>query len=261
LPSARARRCRRIAPTADASTECRKPLPIAGRGAAVLCYHDVDSDPANSTDYVVSPGRLRAQLEAIASWGLRFVDLQEVIDRLERDTPLDGLVAVTFDDALVGVVDHGLDVLLDLGVPATVFVVTDVRGVDPPFWPGAQRTLNAEELRALSAAGVRLGSHTRAHPSLTETGDDRLRDELVRSREELQALTGEACDVLAYPFGHQDERVRQAAVEAGYRAACTFTFGRVTAHTDRYALPRFCMGPGHHRARLAFQLARPSTAW
>lgn len=237
------------------------PLPVVGRGAAVLCYHDVDSDRTNSTDYVVSPTRLRAQLEAIASWGLRFVDLKEVIDGLERDTPLDGLVAVTFDDALVGVLDHALDVLLDLGVPATVFVVTDVRGVDPPFWPGAQRTMNAEELQALCAVGVRLGSHTRAHTSLTETDDPRLRDELVRSREELEEFTGKTCDVLAYPFGHHNARVRLAAVEAGYRAACTFTFGRVTAHTDRYALPRFCMGPGHHRTRLAFQLARPSRAW
>jgi peptidoglycan/xylan/chitin deacetylase (PgdA/CDA1 family) len=238
-----------------------RPLPVTGRGAVVLCYHDVGSERTSATDYVVSAARLRSQLEAIASWGLRFVQLEEVISGLEAGTPLDGLVAVTFDDALVGVLEHGLNVLLDLRVPATVFVVTDVRGVDPPFWPGAQRTLDPDELRALCVAGIRLGSHTRSHPSLTDIDDERLRDELVRSREELEELTAGPCDMLAYPFGHHDDRVRNAAIEAGYRAACAFNFGRVTSQADRYALPRFCMGPGHHRIRLAYQLARPSWAW
>jgi peptidoglycan/xylan/chitin deacetylase (PgdA/CDA1 family) len=156
---------------------------------------------------------------------------------------------------------HGLGVLLELGVPATVFVVSDIRGVDPPFWPGAQRTLQTEELRELHAAGVRLGSHTATHSSLPDLDDARLRDELVRSRSELECLTGDPCDVLAYPSGHHDARVRHAAEMAGYRAACTFSFGRVTDGSDRYALPRFCMGPGHHRARLAYHLSRPPSAW
>lgn len=238
-----------------------RPLPTAGNGAAVLCYHDVGTDPANQTDYYVSPTQFRAQLEAIASWGLRFVDLGDVVDRLGAGASLDGLVAVTFDDALVGVRYHALEILHDLGIPATVFVVTEVLGVDPPFWPGAAPTLDADGLRALDTAGVRLGSHTLTHPSLTDLDEETLRVELVRSREALEDLTGNAGDVLAYPFGHHDGRVRTAAREAGYRAACTFSFGRVTAGTDRYAIPRFCMGSQHHRARLAYQLARPSWAW
>jgi peptidoglycan/xylan/chitin deacetylase (PgdA/CDA1 family) len=238
-----------------------RPLPITGRGTAVLCYHDVGTDRESSTDYFVSPSRLRAQLESIAAWGLRFVDLREVLDYLERGASLDGMVAVTFDDALAGVLEHGLGVLQDLRVPATVFAVTGVRGVDPPFWPDARRTLRTGELRELTAAGIRLGSHTCVHRSLTELDDEQLRDELVRSRADLEELTGDTCDLLAYPFGHHDARVRLAVEDAGYRAACTFTFGRVTARSDRYALSRFCMGPGHHRARLAYHLSRPPAAW
>jgi peptidoglycan/xylan/chitin deacetylase (PgdA/CDA1 family) len=236
-------------------------LPTRGNGAAVLCYHDVGTDPGNTTDYYLSPVQLRAQLEAISDWGFTFVSFREIGDRLERGESLDGLVSVTFDDALVGVRDHALEILSDLGIPATVFVVTEVQGVDPPFWPGAARTLDAAELRLLAGTGVQLGSHTVTHASLPDIDDDALRHELARSRDDLEALTGSPCDLLAYPFGHQDARVRHAAEEAGFRAACTFTFGRVTPATDRFAIPRFCMGPQHHRARLAYQLARPSWAW
>jgi peptidoglycan/xylan/chitin deacetylase (PgdA/CDA1 family) len=227
----------------------------------VLCYHDVGTDPANTTNYYVSPAQLREQLEAIASWGMTFVALDEIVDRLVRGASLDGLVAVTFDDGLVGVRDHALDILRDLSIPPTVFVVSAVQGVGPPFWPGAQRTLRADELRALSASGVRLGSHTLTHPSLPELDDRALRDQLVRSREDIEAITGGPCDLLAYPFGHQDPRVREAARSAGFTAASTFTFGRVEPTTDRYLIPRFCMGPQHHRARLAYQLSRPAWAW
>jgi peptidoglycan/xylan/chitin deacetylase (PgdA/CDA1 family) len=238
-----------------------RPLPTVGNGAAVLCYHDVGTDPTNGTDYYLSPTQFRAQLQSIANWGLKFVELEEIVDRLQAGSSLDGLAAVTFDDALVGVRDHALEILDDLRIPATVFVVTEVQGVDPPFWPGAARTLDRDELRAIADSGVRLGSHTRTHASLTDIDDAPLRDELLRSREALDELTDDASGVLAYPFGHQDERVRQAARDAGFRAACTFTFGRVTTSTDRYAIPRFCMGSQHHRARLAYQLARPSWAW
>jgi peptidoglycan/xylan/chitin deacetylase (PgdA/CDA1 family) len=236
-------------------------LPMADRGAAVLCYHDVGRGPDRAIDYFVSADQLRRQLHAITTWGLRFVDLREIVDRLERGRPLDGLVAVTFDDALAGVREHALPVLAELRVPATVFVVTDVRGVDPPFWPGARRTLRTTELLDLTSAGIRLGSHSRTHASLTQLDDDRLHDELRQSRAELSDLTGDACDLLAYPSGHHDARVRRAAEAAGYRAACTFTFGRVTPGSNRYAMARFCMGPAHHRARLAYQLSRPPSAW
>ena len=239
-----------------------RPLPVAGRGAAVLCYHDVDPDPTNSTDYVVSPARLRAQLEAIASWGLRFVGLEEVIDGVERDTPLDGLVAVTFDDALVGVLDHALDVLLDLRVPATVFVVTDVRGVDPPFWPGAQRTMNAEELRALSAAGVRLGSHTRAHPSLTGADDDRVRDELVRSVRSLKASPASRATFSpirsATTTAASQARRRRSRLPRGVHVQLWPGHRghgpRTPSHAS--AWDRATTAPGS-----ALELARPSTAW
>lgn len=235
-------------------------LPTAGLGAAVLCYHDVGTDP-DPADYSVSPGQLRAQLEAILGWGLQVVELSEIVERLDTGRDLDGLVAVSFDDGLLGVLGGALPVLEDLAVPATVFVVTDLDGVPAPFWPEASRTLCADELRALVAAGIRLGSHGRTHASLPELDDDTLRRELVDSRAAIAELTGTAPETIAYPFGHQDARVRRLAAEAGYRAGFTFSFGRVVPGTDPYAIPRFCMGPGHHRARLAYHLARPPRAW
>jgi peptidoglycan/xylan/chitin deacetylase (PgdA/CDA1 family) len=140
--------------------------------------------------------------------------------------------------------------------------VRDVPGIDPPFWPGAARTLTDDELRDLTASGlVTLGSHTATHSSLPDVGRDARARELVSSRARLEELTGARVDLFAYPFGHHDDASEAAAAAAGYRAACTFRFGRVTASTPTLAIPRFCIGPMHDKFRLARQLARAADAW
>ncbi|MEP6625255.1 MAG: polysaccharide deacetylase family protein [Acidimicrobiia bacterium] len=245
-----------------ALTRVGRRLPTKGLGAAVLCYHDVGVDPANHTDYYIAPDRFRDHLEWITSWGLTIVPLAEIVDRLVAGRSLDGLVAITFDDALVGLHGHVAPILEAMRVPATVFVVSDVLGVDPPFWPGASRTLTVPELRELAATGlVTIGSHTCSHVSLPDVTPDVRTRELADSRARLAAIVDTTADLLAYPSGHHDTDVERAAAAAGYRAAFTFSFGRAVSATDPFAIPRFCIGPDHDAFRLARQLARPPAAW
>ena len=242
-------------------TLLRRPLPARGRGAAVLCYHDVGTDPANTTEYYVSPALLTRQIEWMRGWGYTFVPVAEIVDRLLGGRDLDGLAAMTFDDALIGVGEHAAPLLASRGVPATVFVVTEVLGVDPPFWPGAARTMTEPELLELSASMlITLASHTATHASLPDISPDDRIAECERSRAWLRDR-GAVDDLLAYPFGHHDPAAHAAAAGAGYRAAFTFTFGRVIPSTSPMAIPRFCIGPGHDRFRLARQLARPARSW
>jgi peptidoglycan/xylan/chitin deacetylase (PgdA/CDA1 family) len=232
------------------------------RGAVILTYHDIGEDDASPVPYYLSPARLRAQLAQVQGIGTRFVGLGELVDALLAGDPLEGIAAVTFDDGLVGVHDHALPILAELGVPATVFVVSDRPGADdPPWYPGADRTMTGEELVEVAEAGVRLESHTRTHADLPTLDTPRLRDELAGSRAALEDVTGRPVRFLAYPFGHHDRRVRDVAEECGYEAAFTFLNGRVTRGLDRYRLPRLNMWSGQGRLRLAYHLARPSWSW
>jgi peptidoglycan/xylan/chitin deacetylase (PgdA/CDA1 family) len=227
-------------------------------GASVLTYHDVTDDPSNPTEQV-TPAALRAQLRAALHWGVRFVPLPDLCERVLRGEPVDGLAAITFDDALVGVYRSAVGVLSDLDLPATVFVVSDRLGTEAPAWyPGSDRVMAVEELREVAAAGFDVQSHTRTHPDLPSlTGAD-LDRELAGSRAALSDLLGRDIDYLAYPFGHYDRHVRTAAREAGYRAAFTFRNGRVVPGLDPYRLPRVPMWTDARRFRLAYNLARPT---
>jgi peptidoglycan/xylan/chitin deacetylase (PgdA/CDA1 family) len=225
-------------------------------GAIIFGYHDVGPSAGNDTDYYLTAEKLRRQLLQATSAGLRFVPLGEITRRFLSGDPLDGLSAVAFDDGLAGVHHHAMPVLLELGVPATVFTVTDALGVDPPWWPGAQRVMTPAELAELAAAGFDIASHTRSHPSLPALSEVELRNEVAGARAALEDLTGRPVTTFAYPFGHHDGRVRHAVLEAGYEAAFTFLNGRVDHGLDRFILPRLTMSDDQGRLRLAYHLAR-----
>lgn len=223
-------------------------------GASVLAYHDIEPTP--STYFSVTPGRFRAQIERIRSIGGTFVALDDLIDRWSAGDRVDGLVAVTFDDTLVGIHEHAAPLLDARSIPATIFVVTQALGARPGWWPGSRRAMTDGELAEVLALDIHLESHTRTHPSLTEVDDARLRDELDGSRRDLLERTGRLPRYLAYPNGHFDRRVRAAAAAAGFEASFTFRNGHVVPGLDPHRLPRLTMGEWHTAPKLTFDIVR-----
>ncbi len=231
------------------------------QGAVVLGYHDVTAAPDGASGMSVNSHQLAQHLDLLERLKFRVVSLAEIVDRMAAGRDVDRLAAVTFDDALLGVHRHAAPVLAERGVAATVFVVAGSLGADPPWWPGATRTLTEGELADLVRAGHQLGSHTMTHRSLPALKVDEMSFELCESRERLRALCGQAVDHLAYPSGHHGPEVREAARAAGYRAAVTFLNGRVSGSEDLWKLPRLTMGAHLSTARLAYHLLRSAGSW
>ncbi len=189
----------------------------------VLCYHAVsESWPA---DLSVTSAQLRTQLELLVDRGYRPATFSDAVTMPQKRT-----LAVTFDDGYLSVLERAEPVLRSLGVPATVFVVTDFVTTGRPLcWPGIDhwrggpheeelRGLSWEHLESLAAAGWEIGSHTLTHPRLTQLEDRALAGELGDSRTACEHYLGRQCRSLAYPYGDIDSRVIAAAADAGYEA-------------------------------------------
>lgn len=191
----------------------------------VLCYHSVSPEFPERTN--VTPAALARQLRGLAARGYRGVRFRDAV----LAPPAGRVLAVTFDDAYASVLEHALPVLADLGIPGSVYPVTDLVGAGEPMsWPGIDgwaggpherelRGMGWDGLRTLAEAGWEVGSHSCGHLWLPSCDDVRLRDELGRSRAEIEERLGGTCDTLAYPYGGVDARVIAAAREAGYVAA------------------------------------------
>src|SRR2546425_309694 len=143
----------------------------------VLCYHAISERWHG--ELAVPPGRLEAQIGSLLERGYRAATFHEAVTA----PPAPKTVAVTFDDGFRSVFEHGFPVLARLGVPASIFVVTDLLGDRRPMaWPGIDRWLRGPdtaeltpvswgELRQLADAGWEIGSHSCTHPHLTRCDD------------------------------------------------------------------------------------------
>ena len=191
----------------------------------VLGYHAVSE--TWPSPLAVRPDRLKQQLEWLVDHGYRGTTFHEAI----TSEPRPQTFALTFDDAYRSVLELAYPILSSLGLPATVFAVTDFAKTGRPLeWPGIDhwrggphehelRGLGWQELEQLAEAGWEVGSHTLTHPRLTTLPDEALARELQESRAACEQALRRPCRSLAYPYGDFDARVAQAAEEAGYTTA------------------------------------------
>jgi peptidoglycan/xylan/chitin deacetylase (PgdA/CDA1 family) len=116
--------------------------------------------------------------------------------------------------------------------------------------------MSSAQVQALAACGMQIGAHTVSHPVLARLDEVSSRQEMERSKSDLQALTGGPVTLFAYPNGKPGmdflPRDVELARRAGFRAAVTTAPGAAQTGDGRlHVLPRFT--PWDH-GRVAFGL-------
>lgn len=229
----------------------------------ILMYHRVEEMPRGATHpgNYVSPALFQEQLAALVQWGYRSITFDDWIaysggGPLSVQKPL----IVTFDDGYRSVLRHASPALRRYDVNAVTFLVSSCVG-GTNRWDSAavqERLLDADELSALRGEGssMAFGSHSRTHRRLARLPLEEARDELVRSRNELEALLGSRVTALSYPYSNESPVVRELAREAGYEVAVRGK-GRMNGRrADLLALNRIRMDDTMTVQRLRARLFR-----
>ena len=121
------------------------------------------------------------------------------------------------------VLTTGMPILSELGIPATVYAPSGwLGGTSPWISPGDDGEILSEaELRQIAAAGWEIGAHTVTHADLSVLDYDRCREEIDRSRDALQQVSGVPVETFAYPFGRYGRAAVEAVRDSGLLAAVT----------------------------------------
>lgn len=213
----------------------------------VPVFHRVADDRAN--DWTTS----RAEFCDCVDW-LRehfdLISLEEAQRRIAAGENERPSVSITFDDGYSVNCDYALPLLIANDIPCTYFVssgpVLDGTGFDHDSAMGNRLAPNtAAELRDLAASGIEIGAHTRTHVDLGRVRDaERLIDELVTARDELQDALGQAIRYFAFPFGMHANLSAAAfrlAREVGYAGACSAYGGYNFPGDDAFHIQRRCV--------------------
>ncbi|HUT14286.1 MAG TPA: polysaccharide deacetylase family protein [Thermoguttaceae bacterium] len=193
----------------------------------VLYYHRVADDRAN--DWTISNRLFARQIRWLQSH-FELISLEEAQRRIrtgENDRPC---VSITFDDGYADNCREAIPLLIRERIPCTYFVtlqnVLDGKPFSHDLAEGNAFLPNTlEQLRAMAAAGIEIGAHTRTHAGLATIADPRrLHDEIVVAGEQLQQAVGRPVRHFAFPFGqyaHLSREAFAAAEKAGYEAVCS----------------------------------------
>jgi peptidoglycan/xylan/chitin deacetylase (PgdA/CDA1 family) len=211
----------------------------------IMFYHRVaDSSPNRWT---MHPRTFAAQIDWLRK---RFdlVTLAEAQARIASGRNRIPTACITFDDGYADNLQTAIPLLLKHRIPFTYFVSTDhvLRGKPFPHDVEAGRPLAVNtlaELRALGAAGVEIGAHTRSHADLgAVTSIAQLTDEIVGSKCELEDALDLRVRYFAFPYGQHKNLTKTAfrvAYEAGLAGVSSAYGGYNFPGDDDFHLRRF----------------------
>ncbi|NOD65590.1 MULTISPECIES: polysaccharide deacetylase family protein [unclassified Ruegeria] len=157
---------------------------------------------------------------------------------------------LTFDDSNLSDHDIALPALVARGLRAQFFILTGRIG--------QRGSLDTSHIKALSEAGMTIGSHGINHVAWPRLSDAELEQELRLSRTRLEDICGHPVTEAGIPFGRYDARVLRALHAAGYTAAWSSDGGKYRPQAflrPRTSLRGDMTNPGI-RAVLDGQMAR-----
>lgn len=162
-------------------------------------YHELRGEPSHYS-YVIERSAFEQHLDLFLA------------ARTLGDTAL--YPEITFDDGHVSNFEIALPALAARNLIATFFLTVGWTATRPGYMDWTQ-------VRALHAAGQRIGAHGWSHTLLTHCDQAALRTELVTARLTLEDKLGAPITTMSLPGGRFDQRVLLACRAAGYQHVFT----------------------------------------
>jgi peptidoglycan/xylan/chitin deacetylase (PgdA/CDA1 family) len=221
-----------------------------GRGRlTVVTYHQV-REPADDGSSV-GIDAFRQQMDYLNE-NYRVVPLLDAVRRLSRKGSAERLVAITFDDGYLDNATTAAPILHTRGLPTTFFVSTDMIGSERPFPHDVQRRrqrqphMTWDDLRALSAQGFDIGSHTCSHADLGTIPLPEAELELRGSRDRLEQELRQSIKLFAFPYGRRRNMRPDtiAAAKREYEVCCAAYGGHNTTPIDPGQVRRIVISSG-----------------
>jgi len=200
----------------------RKARPADGAPMPVLFYHRIADDDASS--WTVTNKTFDRQIKWLRA-NFEIVSLAEAQRRIREKILGPPAISITFDDGYSENCRRAIPYLVKHKIPCTYFVTLKNVLDGSPFEHDVAMGINAppntmEQLRAMSDAGIEIGTHCHNHIDLGGISDERiLYDEVVVPRERLEKELQKPVRYFAFPYAQYmnlNSKVFRIAADAGY---------------------------------------------
>lgn len=209
---------------------------IFEKSIPILMYHYIE--PENPTqskmrrDLSVTPESFEQQMKWLYDNDYTSITMSKYFSMIADNEEIpQKTVLITMDDGYKDFFTYATPIMNRYNQKATEFLITDSIGY-PAY-------LDWDQIKILSAQGFEFGSHTLTHPNLKNLKDDALKNELVKSKADIEKQLGKAVNFFCYPSGAYNDKVEQAVKAAGYRGATTTANGYRLSNKNMFEMTRF----------------------
>jgi len=212
----------------------------------ILLYHRFGATVADGM--TITTPVFEAQMKYLHDNGYTVIPLRQLVEyyRGKAPAPKPKSVVIVEDDAHKSVYSDMLPIIRRYRYPVTIFTY-------PSAISNAKYAMTWEQLRELKKTGLfDVQSHTYWHPNFKRerkklTGpalELLVMTQLRKSKARLETELGGRVDMLAWPFGINDEYLLAKAGEAGYVATFTIERRHATPTDSVMKLPRYLLVNG-----------------
>lgn len=170
------------------------------------------------------------------------------VSEIDQFQGQENIVALTFDDGFLDNYQYAYPLLKKYNAKATIFLATQIEDIEK---------LNQAQIKEMSDSRViEFGAHTQHHINLLQTSDREAYDEILKSKQDVEALVGR-CSSFAYPFGRYNEKHQQMVKEIGFKNAVS-TRKKIESYSEnnRFELPRISASGMMNAVQMRIALAK-----
>lgn len=180
----------------------------------ILIYHRISPNPADGSKYIISNHLLERHIDYFRRKHYFCLTADQIpFDPNTAEDPSRPRVMLSFDDGHDDNYTLAYRVLHDLQVAATFFVITGRIGL-----PGY---LSWQQLREMHRGGMCIQSHTVSHRFLSSLSHEEIRNELQKSKDDIEQHLSTPVRCLSLPFGDAPRYIMDDAFAAGYKVVFT----------------------------------------
>lgn len=173
----------------------------------VLMFHKISQAP--SFHSAIRPAIFESCLQYIFNSKLEVKTIRDINETIRSSGPI---IILTFDDGWHSDFTVALPALLKFKFPASFFIISgkaDKSGY--LYW---------DEIKKMANYGMEIGSHTHTHRHLSKLPAKTVKEELQRSKYDIEDRIGLEVSSISLPHGDYNRIVLKICREVGYKNIC-----------------------------------------
>lgn len=209
----------------------------------ILVYHGIGD---SSKFLEVSEDSFKKQINYLLGSGFSFLCLEDLLkDNIKS-------VTLVFDDGLTSVLKVK-DFLEDKKIPFALSLISEELKSD------SGKYLKVPDL--LEFKNCQFYSHSRSHLDLTELSGNKLKEEIVLSKADLEKRLKKEISTFVYPFGKCNQEIIRCVKKSGYKNALGLFPFHLSNKPNLFCLPRINVNGFIYFNKFKFLVSKPGNLY